>query len=533
MSSHRRPIGSKAKFKRKVVFPKNRSGGMATPENNPARDGDGDGEQEQEQAQEQQAYWSAAEQVPAMHLKLPLLIDGHVTETSRKQLGVAQMIMKEVSQTPLPLLERATHVDFLLGPLHNGLSSRYTGLDASRPWIFYWCINALTLLGEDVGRYNERAISSLKPLQHKDGGFGGGNGQSQHMAAVYAVVLTLAITAHHAARDLPEAERMDVYARSFSWINRARLLQWIRRTKLPNGGFKVNEGGEEDVRAGYCALVTLALLGYDEDELKGDPAQGEKPLLDGVLEYFKRCQTWEGGIAAKENSEAHGGYAFCVLAGLCLLGEPREMLSKYLDLDRFISWLSARQYAPEGGFSGRTNKLVDGCYSTWVGGCWALVEAAANGIESAGSPVKMHVGSMWSRKALIRYILTCCQGPRGGLRDKPGIYPDFYHSNYVLIGLSAAQHYYYYDDDEDDDEYGGASSAAEGARSPFRHAFRWKASRNVPKPSDPRDGRAGGWEEGLVPSEEDRVGMQHPLFNIPLGAEAQLESWWRLFKGAQ
>lgn len=27
-----------------------------------------------------------------------------------------------------------------------------------------------------------------------------------------------------------------------------------------------------------------------------------------------------------------------------------------------------------GGFKGRTNKLVDGCYSWWVGGCVALVE---------------------------------------------------------------------------------------------------------------------------------------------------------------
>ncbi|KAJ6262772.1 hypothetical protein Dda_1329 [Drechslerella dactyloides] len=498
MSSHRRLIGSKAK--RKVYFPKNRSGGMAPPENNPAQ---GEGEEQTEET-DPSSYWSAHEQVPAMHLKLPLLIDGHVTETSTKQLGTAQNIMKHVKETPLPELDRAMHVDFLLGPLHDGLSSRYSGLDASRPWIFYWCINALALLGEDVGRYNERAISSLKPLQHRDGGFGGGNGQTQHMASVYAVVLTLAITAHHASRDLPEAERFEVYTRSFSWINRQRLLQWIRRIKLPNGGFKVNEGGEEDVRAGYCALVTLALLGFDDEELRGDPSKGEKPLLDGVLDYFKRCQTWEGGIAAKQNSEAHGGYAFCVLAALCLLGEPREVLRTYLDLDRFISWLSARQYAPEGGFSGRTNKLVDGCYSTWVGGCWALVEAAANGIESVGLSFKAQVGSMWSRKALIRYILTCCQGPRGGLRDKPGIYPDFYHSNYVLIGLSAAQNYYYYDNDES--ESGGSARLGEG--SPFRNAFCWKASRNVPKPSDPRDGRGGGWEEGLVPNEEDWVGLR-------------------------
>lgn len=28
----------------------------------------------------------------------------------------------------------------------------------------------------------------------------------------------------------------------------------------------------------------------------------------------------------------------------------------------------------EGGFNGRTNKLVDGCYSFWVGGLFALLQ---------------------------------------------------------------------------------------------------------------------------------------------------------------
>lgn len=32
-----------------------------------------------------------------------------------------------------------------------------------------------------------------------------------------------------------------------------------------------------------------------------------------------------------------------------------------------------------GGFKGRTNKLVDGCYSWWVGGCVGLVEGLIGG----------------------------------------------------------------------------------------------------------------------------------------------------------
>lgn len=99
---------------------------------------------------------------------------------------------------------------------------------------------------------------------------------------------------------------------------------------------------------------------------------------------------------------------------------------RYLDVPRLIAWLSSRQYAPEGGFSGRTNKLVDGCYSHWVGGCWPLIEAAlsgpgACGVEGPGAP-PVPRESLYSREGLIRYIMSCCQeeSKRGGLRDKPG-----------------------------------------------------------------------------------------------------------------
>lgn len=102
------------------------------------------------------------------------------------------------------------------------------------------------------------------------------------------------------------------------------------------------------------------------------------------------------------------------------------LLFRYLNVPLLVSWLSARQYAPEGGFSGRTNKLVDGCYSHWVGGCWPLVQACLDGPllgSDSGSRLNSvsSVGNLYSREGLIRYILCCCQdqSKRGGLRDKP------------------------------------------------------------------------------------------------------------------
>ena len=149
-------------------------------------------------------------------------------------------------------------------------------------------------------------------------------------------------------------------------------------------------------------------------------------------------QTFEGGISGRPQSEAHGAYAFCALACLCMLGSPREMIPKwvasgfrprilftnarcarYLDLPLLISWLSSRQHAPEGGFSGRTNKLVDGCYSHWVGGCWPLIDAAMNASQPSGSMTTSKIGNWYSQEGLTRYVLSCCQADDGGMRDKP------------------------------------------------------------------------------------------------------------------
>jgi protein farnesyltransferase subunit beta len=39
-----------------------------------------------------------------------------------------------------------------------------------------------------------------------------------------------------------------------------------------------------------------------------------------------------------------------------------------------------------GGFKGRTNKLVDGCYSWWVGGSFALLAALGVGGTQGEDP---------------------------------------------------------------------------------------------------------------------------------------------------
>ena len=45
-----------------------------------------------------------------------------------------------------------------------------------------------------------------------------------------------------------------------------------------------------------------------------------------------------------------------------------------LDLSRLLPWAVQRQGWVEGGFNGRTNQLVDGCYSFWQGGVFPILQ---------------------------------------------------------------------------------------------------------------------------------------------------------------
>lgn len=320
-------------------------------------------------------------------------------------------------------------------------------------------------------------ISTFTPLQHPLGGFGGCHGQLAHLAPTYAVVLSLA----------------SVGASALDMIDRRTLLSWLHALKSPAGSFSVCTGGETDVRGVYCALTIISLLRLPTDA----------GLLTNTTTYLAACQTYEGGFGATTNgNEAHGGYTYCALAALLILHPPGD-LSTTIDLPNLIRWLSARQYAPEGGLSGRTNKLVDGCYSTWVGACWPLVEACI------GSDTPL-----WNREGLVRYILSAAQSPHGGLRDKPGKGPDFYHSAYILLGYSAAIHSHSYLSPSPDD----ASSASDEGL-PLLAPFNWKVGDVVDGlVEDHRGWPDVRWDEDRPTWEMelsgDRVRPSHLVFNI-------------------
>ncbi|KAI8909080.1 farnesyltransferase, CAAX box, beta-like protein [Gorgonomyces haynaldii] len=291
------------------------------------------------------------------------------------------------------------HIKFSLKAF-DGLNFHYQSLDASKPWIIYWNLHALGLLGHSLSdELKQRAVASIDACQSLDGGYSGGHGQLSHLATTYAAIHGLCAIGTQEA---------------YESINTQKLYQFLMKMKQEDGSFTMHEGGEIDVRGSYCALSVAALLGISTPELEQNCAS-----------FISECQTFEGGLSGYPDVEAHGGYTFCALGALTLLDQVNV-----LNVPKLEHWFVSRQMQFEGGFQGRTNKLVDGCYSFWQGGTGILLELER---------------SKKKRHQLFDRGIPIDDNEEGGLRDKPEKRPDFYHTCYVLSGLSLAHHEYFYD----------------------------------------------------------------------------------------
>lgn len=339
--------------------------------------------------------------------------DGVETVTSVEQSKVERSIQevisvyKQIHSLPQPTLLRDQHYQYLKKGLRH-LSDAYECLDASRPWLCYWILHSLELLEEPV----PTAIASdvckfLARCQSPTGGFAGGPCQAAHLAPTYAAVNALCIIGTQEAYNI---------------IDREKLLSFLFSVKQPDGSFVMHGGGEVDVRSAYCAASVASLTNIMTPT-----------LFQNTPTWIVSCQNWEGGLGGVPGLEAHGGYTFCGTAAMVILGKEHM-----LDLKTLLRWVASRQMRFEGGFQGRCNKLVDGCYSFWQAGLLPLLHRAL--FKEGDSTLSLQKW-MFEQQALQEYILLCCQNTAGGLLDKPGKSRDFYHTCYCLSGLSVAQHF--------------------------------------------------------------------------------------------
>lgn len=387
--------------------------------------------------------------------------DGVISKTATEQRKTEEMCYlflhsKRTAETRAEgKLRRSETATFSSTPLKGLLPSGYQALDASRPWLVYWVMNTLQMLNsppnDDI---LTSIISFLNACQDPEGGFGGGPGQLPHTATSYAAVNALVATGRKEALDV---------------INRESLYKWFMSIKAPDGGFRMHKDGETDIRGTYCVMSMATICNLMTPE-----------LTEGVSEYITACQTYEGGLGGYPGNEAHGGYTFCGLAAAMLIGAPDAV-----DLQALLTWAVGRQMSLEGGFQGRTNKLVDGCYSFWVGALFPLLRELESfghlspsravvltpttpsggwvnlllsrglkevdvvnallkgeGIEEGAAGVLSDEDGelLVNQPALQSYLLFASMDQHGGgFKDKPGKRVDFYHTAYGLAGLSIAQ----------------------------------------------------------------------------------------------
>lgn len=152
---------------------------------------------------------------------------------------------------------------------------------------------------------------------------------------------------------------------AFESVDRLAVRRFFCAMQQPDGSFTLHNNGEVDIRlvqgklhypfpplpstfrGAYCALSVAKLLNIPifsdtDNELSKDG------LFAKTADWILTCQTYEGGFGAAPGHEAHGGYTFCGVASLVLLGQLQRC-----NLEALLRWTSNKQQRLEGGFCGR------------------------------------------------------------------------------------------------------------------------------------------------------------------------------------
>ena len=104
--------------------------------------------------------------IPALFTQPPPIRDPLVTESIDLQdatLDKCLPFLKGIHSTQkgpfnacgVPALQRDDHVAYLYDALED-YPAGFVAMDASRPWMVYWALAGLALLGEDITRVRQR-----------------------------------------------------------------------------------------------------------------------------------------------------------------------------------------------------------------------------------------------------------------------------------------------------------------------------------------------------------------------------------------
>jgi protein farnesyltransferase subunit beta len=101
--------------------------------------------------------------------------DGFPTHTSDEQIQVENLLSNFKPGKPSsesPTLNKNAHINFLVRMLLKGMPSRHVSQDASQPWILFWVLQSLSIMGVGIDpdnkqRYVQYCYLSIKLI----GGF--------------------------------------------------------------------------------------------------------------------------------------------------------------------------------------------------------------------------------------------------------------------------------------------------------------------------------------------------------------------------
>ncbi|KAH7417241.1 terpenoid cyclases/protein prenyltransferase alpha-alpha toroid [Cadophora sp. MPI-SDFR-AT-0126] len=373
-------------------------------------------------------------------------------------------------------LEKEKHIKYWQRCLKSLLPTVYTSTDSSRMTLAFFILSALDLLGVGPSTFPEQDRTGIREWilkgQHPNGGFCGspnhrfpdqyyvdvGNGIQQmdpaNLPATFFALLCLS------------------FVGGLDRVDRKKCLKWLRTLQRNDGSFGelvTQDGfieGGRDMRYCLTGMAVRWILGGD-----GEDAQADVDI-DGLVDYIRAGQTYDGGFSESSEHEAHAGYTYCAIAALSLLdrrpsisseGAASQSMSSRPGLTDHIAtvgWLVSRQveYLDEDedddsedeeeeprrpaielagvyeddppaasphhhefvGINGRCNKPVDTCYSFWVSASLSLL-----GKDNT---------SLLDIKSIRRFLFNQTQHAIGGFGKVPGNPPDIYHS---YLGLAA------------------------------------------------------------------------------------------------
>jgi len=256
----------------------------------------------------------------------------------------------------------------------------------------YWALTALDIMDakDSMSEGRDDVMKFVLSCYHPEvGGFGPFPNHDPHLLFTLSAVQIAVI---HDAVDMLDVDK---------------IVQFIGSLQnQQDGSFVGDQWKEVDTRFSFCAVATLSLL----QRLDNDP-----PInIQKAVEFVCSCMNFDGGFGTRPGSESHAGQIYCCVGFLSITKELHR-----IDADLLGWWLAERQL-PSGGLNGRPEKLPDVCYSWWVLSALSII-GRLSWIDS---------------DALTKFILASQDDETGGISDRPGDYPDPFHTLFGVAGIS-------------------------------------------------------------------------------------------------